>query len=426
MVWLQSQHSSEVKQALAAIMDHQPVIMILGRAGTGKTTLIRTILDQDEDNQVVVAPTGVAAVNAGGQTIHSFFRIPPRLHNLSEIQPRRGGAKLFKNLKRVIIDEISMVRADLLDAVDYALQINRKDSRPFGGVQMVLVGDFLQLPPVVRRDEEEILSSKGYETPFAFSAKCLSNIEVTTIELSKVHRQDDLEYIQMLGNMRSGHDLEATVEAFNSRCLGDHRRDAVPVILAGTNAVADRYNVRGLQSLTGEQVSYEGIVAGEFNIDTDKMPTPETLTLKVGARIMMVKNDKDKRWVNGSLGTVKRLEKDRIWVALDDKAGEFEVVKTSWENIRYEWDEEKGHIEAKVVGSYSQIPVIPAWALTIHKAQGLTLENVRVDLAQGAFASGQTYVALSRARSLDGLSLASPLKVADVMIDQCLALISSY
>jgi len=426
MQWLNPKRSPEEQQALAAIKGKQPVIMILGRAGTGKTTLIRSILEQDGDNQVVVAPTGVAAINAGGQTIHSFFRIPPRLHNLSEIQPRRGGGKLFKNLKRVIIDEISMVRADLLDAVDYALQINRKDSRPFGGVQMVLVGDFLQLPPVVRRDEEEILSNKGYETPFAFSAKCLANIEVTTIELSKIHRQDDPDYIQLLGNIRSGRDLEATIAAFNARCLGEHKRKAVPVVLAGTNAVADQYNARGLQALTSEPITYEGIVAGEFNIDTDKLPTPETLTLKAGARIMMVKNDKDKRWVNGSLGTVKRLEKDRIWVALDDKDGEFEVTKTSWENIRYEWDEEKNHIEAKVVGSYSQIPVIPAWALTIHKAQGLTLENVRIDLAHGAFASGQAYVALSRARSLEGLSLASPLRVSDAIIDRRLACISTY
>ena len=425
MKWPNPTRSPEEQQALSAIRDHHPAIMIRGRAGTGKTTLIRFILEQDGDNQVVVAPTGVAAINAGGQTIHSFFRIPPRLHNLSEIHPRRGGGKLFKNLRRVIIDEISMVRADLLDAIDYALQINRRDSRPFGGVQMVFVGDFLQLPPVVRRDEEDILSSKGYATPFAFSAKCLSHIEVTTIELSKVHRQDDPEYIELLGNLRTAHDLEATIGTFNERCLGPHKQNVVPVVLAGTNSVADQYNARGLQILTGEPLTYNGVLIGEFNVDTDKLPTPQALTLKVGARIMMVKNDKDKRWVNGSLGTVKRLEKDRIWVVLDDEKGEHEVLKTSWENIRYGWDEKNKHIEAKVVGSYSQIPVIPAWALTIHKAQGLTLENVRVDLAHGAFASGQTYVALSRARSLKGLSFASPLRTSDVRIDQRLGLISN-
>ncbi len=414
----------DADNAIRLIGQGAPVVMITGRAGTGKTTLIRDLLDADDKNQVVVAPTGVAAVNAVGQTIHSFFRIPPRLHNLSEIQPRRGGAKLFKNLKRVIIDEISMVRADLLDAVDYALQINRKDSRPFGGVQMVLVGDFMQLPPVVRRDEEELLEKMGYETPYAFSAKCLQKTPVATIELCKIHRQDDPDYIRLLGDLRSGENLEETISAFNTSCLGNHKRDAVPVILTGTNAIADKYNWQGLNGLPSQAVTYEGVVTGEFSLDKDKFPAPELLALKVGARIMMVKNDKDKRWVNGSLGTVVRLGQDRVWVELDDKAGEYEVAKTGWDNIRYEWDEEAGGVKAKVVGNYSQIPVMQAWALTIHKAQGLTLENVRVDLATGAFASGQTYVALSRARCLEGLSFATPLRVSDGVVDrrlvQCL------
>ncbi len=405
------------KEALEAIERGDRIVVILGRAGTGKTTLIRSVMENSSVNQVVVAPTGVAAVNAGGQTIHSFFRIPPRLHNLSEIQPRKGGGRLFKNLKRVIIDEISMVRADLLDAVDYALQINRKDQRPFGGVQMVLVGDFLQLPPVVRGDEESILSGKGYETPFAFSAKCLRNNPVTSIELSKVHRQDNPDYINLLGNLRSGNELEATIDAFNAACLGGHKRDAAPIILTGTNAVADKHNALGLNSLSGETTIYEGAIEGEFKLDKDKLPAPELLALKAGARIMMVKNDIARNWVNGSLGTITRLGKDRVWVKIDGKERQFEVGKAGWENVRYEWDETTQHIEAKVVGSYSQIPVIPAWALTIHKAQGLTLENVRIDLERGAFVSGQAYVALSRARSLEGLSFASPLRVSDIIID---------
>lgn len=412
--------NSDSSVALKAIRAGQSIVMISGRAGTGKSTLIRRLIEQDGANQVVVAPTGVAAVNVGGQTIHSFFRIPPRLHNLSEIQPRRGGAKLFKNLKRIIIDEISMVRADLLDAVDYAMQINRKDKRPFGGVQMVLVGDFLQLPPVVRGDEAEILANMGYETPFAFSAKCLRNNPVTKIELSKIYRQDDPEFIRLLGNLRSGHELSETVEAFNRACHGAHKRKADPVILCGTNAVADRYNHDGMNALPGQAVSYEGVLSGEFNLDKDKLPAPEMLTIKVGARIMMVKNDKDKNWVNGSLGTVVRLGQDRIWVNLDDKSGEYEVTKASWDNIRYGWHEESQKIETNTVGSYSQIPVIPAWALTIHKAQGLTLDNVRVDLATGAFASGQTYVALSRARSLKGLSFVAPLRASDLITHKLL------
>jgi ATP-dependent exoDNAse (exonuclease V) alpha subunit len=408
------------ERALATIRSDHPIVMVVGRAGTGKSTLIRTLMEQDADNQVVVAPTGVAALNVGGQTIHSFFRIPPRLNNLDEIQPRPGGAKLFKSLKRVIIDEISMVRADLLDAVDYALQINRRNSRPFGGVQMVLVGDFLQLPPVVRGDEVAMLARMGYETPFAFSAKCLRDNPVTKIELAKIYRQDDPEFIRLLGNLRSGHELTTTIAAFNQACFGKHQQHANPVILAGTNAVADRYNRDGMNSLPDQAVAYTGAVEGDFKLDKDKLPAPEHLELKVGARIMMAKNDKDKNWVNGSLGTVMRLGKDRIWVKLDDKVGEYEVTKTSWENIRYGWDEDSGSVQAKTVGSYSQLPVILAWALTIHKAQGLTLDNVRVDLATGAFASGQAYVALSRARSLAGLSFATPLRNADIIVDPAL------
>jgi ATP-dependent exoDNAse (exonuclease V) alpha subunit len=372
--------------------------MITGRAGTGKTTLIRALLDTDERKQVVVAPTGVAAVNVGGQTIHSFFRIPPRLHNLDEIHPRRGGAKLFKNLERVIIDEISMVRADLLDAVDYALQINRKDSRPFGGVQMVLVGDFLQLPPVVKEDEADLLEKMGYQTPYAFSAKCLEKVRISTFELKKIFRQDDPEFIRLLGDIRSGENLEETISRLNADCLGPHKTSAPPIILTSTNAVADRYNLEGLNFLPSQCVTYGGVISGEFNIDKDKLPVPELLSLKVGARIMMVKNDKAKRWVNGSLGSIVRLGRDQIWIDLDDNYGEYEVGKESWENIRYEWNDDDGKVTAKVVGSYCQLPVIAAWALTIHKAQGLTLENVRIDLASGAFAPGQAYVALSRAR----------------------------
>jgi ATP-dependent DNA helicase PIF1 len=407
----------ETEHALKTIQQGARVVLITGRAGTGKTTLIRTLLERDGANQVVLAPTGVAAVNVRGQTIHSFFRIPPRLHNLSEIQPRRGLGKLFKNVKRVIIDEISMVRADLLDAIDHALKINRMDQRPFGGVQMVLVGDFLQLPPIVREDDAQILQNMGYETPFAFSAKCLRNTDVSHVELSTVHRQDNPEFIRLLGNLRAGEDIEETINTFNTTCVGAHKRNATPVILTGTNAVADKYNALGLKELPNPAITFEGIIAGEFKLEKDKLPISDTLTLKVGARIMMAKNDVAKKWVNGSLGTVTRIAPDKIWVKLDHRSDEHEVTKASWEHIRYEWDADAGRIEAKVVGSYTQIPVIPAWALTIHKAQGLTLENVRIDLERGAFASGQTYVALSRARSLEGLSFATPLRVSDIRID---------
>lgn len=407
--------------ALAAIRRGDGVVLITGRAGTGKSTLIRRLLDEDGAKQVVLAPTGVAAVNVGGQTIHSFFRIPPRFVDHSQILPRRGGSKLFKNLRRVIIDEVSMVRADVLDVVDYALKLNRRNALPFGGVQLVLVGDFMQLPPIVRSDEEAILRQMGYETPFAFSAKCLQEADVTKVELTTIYRQDNPDFIRLLGNLRSGDDLPATIDRFNQHCLGEPKREGKPIILAGTNAVADTYNQRGLQQLAGEWVTYEGVISGEFKLEKDKLPVPDKLALKLGARIMTVKNDKGKNWVNGSLGTITKLGKQSVWALLDDTQAEHEIEAASWETIRYEWDEDSQRIEATVIGSYTQIPVIPAWALTIHKAQGLTLDNVRIDLQRGAFASGQAYVALSRARSLEGLSFASPLRVSDVMIDPRIA-----
>lgn len=411
----------EMKDALAAIEHNHPVVLITGRAGTGKTTLIRKLIKEGGKGQVVLAPTGVAAVNVGGQTIHSFFRIPPRMHNVSEILPRRGGKKLFSGLKRIIIDEVSMVRADVMDAVDHALKINRRDHRPFGGVQIVLVGDFLQLPPVVRGAEAQILSQMGYATPFAFSAKCLQGHSVTKVELTKVYRQESLDYVELLGNLRTGHDLGLAIEKFNIHCHGEHKRDASPIILTGTNAVAQRYNKKGMVDLPSQAMTYTGILSGQFNLKQDKLPAPEELMLKEGARIMMVRNDKQKRWVNGSLGTVTRLSPLSVWVELDDAfdggTGPYEVKKESWENMRYVWNAEAAQIEAEEAGSYTQLPIMPAWAITIHKAQGLTLENVRVDLKSGAFVSGQAYVALSRARSLEGLSFAYPLKDSDILID---------
>ncbi len=407
----------EIDDAIAAIEHNHPVVLITGRAGTGKTTLIRNLIKDGGKGQVVLAPTGVAAVNVGGQTIHSFFRIPPRMHNVSEILPKRGGKKLFSQLKRIIIDEVSMVRADVMDAIDYALKINRRDHRPFGGVQIVLVGDFLQLPPVVRGPEVQILSQMGYVTPFAFSAKCLQGHTVTKVELTKVYRQESLDYVELLGHLRSGHQLGVAVEKFNIHCHGAHKGKKAPIILTGTNAVAERYNKKGLVELSGGAITYTGVITGQFNLKQDKLPAPEKLMLKEGARIMMVRNDKQKRWVNGSLGTVTRLSPQSVWVELDDQGGPYEVKKESWENMRYVWNVDAAQIDAEEVGSYTQLPIMPAWALTIHKAQGLTLENVRVDLSSGAFASGQAYVALSRARSLEGLSFVHPLRESDIKID---------
>jgi hypothetical protein len=283
---------------------------------------------------------------------------------------------------------------------------------------MVLVGDFLQLPPVVPRDEEKVFTDMGYSTPYAFSANCLRDKTITTVKLCTVYRQDSPDYKRMLGNIRLGENLAETVNFFNDACFYPHKRAATPVILAGTKNVADGYNKRGLEKLPGREFAYEGVISGEFDLAKDKLPAPQHLALKLNSRIMMVKNDPGGRWVNGSLGTVRHLDQDSVSVKLDDQQQEYLVIKNSWDQFRYEYIKAKKSIEAKVVGSYSQIPIIPAWALTIHKAQGLTLENVRIDLKTAAFAAGQAYVALSRTRSLKGLSFATPLRVADVIVDR--------
>jgi hypothetical protein len=409
--------STGIESVLWAIRQKKPVILVHGRAGTGKTTLIRRVIAESNLNHVVVAPTGVAALNAGGQTIHSFFGLPPRMINLDEIAPRNKLRSILRRLDFIVIDEISMVRADLMDAIDQTLRVNRGRDEPFGGVPMLLVGDFLQLPPIVEEQDARILANAGYDTHFAFGAKCIHKLTPHVVELITVHRQTELEFIELLGQLREGRNVGQVVATLNEICCRPHRTTATPVTLTATTASAEQHNHKGLSALRSQVKTYIGTVVGEFALkNKQRLPAPEFLDLKAGARVMLVKNDPDKRWVNGSLGTVTRLESDSVCVRLDDGLSEYHVTRDSWESIRYEWDHEKQRIEAKVVGTYSQIPLIPAWAITIHKAQGLTLSDVRVDLGDGAFSEGQTYVALSRAKTLSGLSLARPLKIGDVRV----------
>lgn len=410
--------TTHLARAIAAVEQKHAVTLVHGRAGTGKTTLIQKLVKSSKLNHVIVAPTGVAALNAGGQTIHSFFGLPPRMINLDEIEPRRKLQSILRRIDFVVIDEISMVRADLLDAVERTLRVNRGLDKPFGGVPMIFVGDFLQLPPVVEEQDKLILQAAGYDSHFAFGAKCVQALRPHLIELNVVYRQKERDFIDLLGRLREGDGVPEAIQTLNAACCRTHRADTVPVTLTATIASADRYNRQGLSALRSDLRSYTGIVDGEFaRGNRQRLPAPEFLDLKVDARVMLVKNDPAHRWVNGSLGTVKRLDDESVRVRLDETGEEHHVTRESWESIRYEWDYEKQRIAAKVVGTYSQIPLTPAWALTIHKAQGLTLSDVRVDLSDGAFAEGQTYVALSRAKTLDGLSLAKPISVGDVRVN---------
>lgn len=406
-----------VKDVLLAVDRRDPAVLVLGRAGTGKTTLIRYLRQRPGgDAQAIVAPTGIAAQNATAQTIHSFFHLPPAVLNSAQLPDGKYFGPLYKKMSRLVIDEISMVRADLLDAIDVRLQKIRESRAPFGGVQVLMVGDFLQLPPVVQDQDREILSQLGYKTPFAFSAKVFRDLRVTKISLDQVFRQNEQEFIDILGKVRSGADLDNTVRIINVRCFRSHREGAVPLLLTSTLAAADRYNRQGLEKLPGQP----SIFAAEAKGKPEGLQIPQHLELKPGCRVMATRNDSERRWINGSLGTVSKISGDDVYVMFDRSDEEYHVEPVKWEKIRQVWNDAEGRIENQIIGTYEQLPLTPAWAITIHKAQGLTLDDVRIDFGAGAFAPGQVYVALSRVRTLDGLSLTRPLRTTDFRFDPLL------
>ena len=407
-------------RAIAAVRDGEPVIVLTGRAGTGKTTFIQHIRRELPDRRMVVlAPTGIAALNASGQTIHSFFKLPPRIldRNDSSAFGKRLNREMLARIELIVIDEVSMVRADLLDAVDRSLREHREANEPFGGVQLLLVGDFLQLPPVVSREEGEMLERLRYELEFAFAAHAMKHANQRWYELEQVHRQADPLFVECLGNIRIGEDLRTTVTILNERCYRPHRPGYEPIVLCPTNARADEYSRIALEKVEGGERVFDCQISGKFTPGKDKLPAPEFLRLKKGTRVMAVKNDIGKQWVNGSLGTVTELGSDHVGVLFDDGTN-CRVDYETWEKVEYRWNSCAERIEHAVVGTFTQIPLTPASALTIHKAQGLTLNDVRVDLDGGTFSPGHAYVALSRTRSLEGLSLQRPLRVQDVRLDR--------
>lgn len=410
-----------VTEALTAINDRTPVIMLVGRAGTGKSHFIRTLVESDPGYpQAVLAPTGLAAMNIGGQTIHSFFGFPPRPMIGNHEKPNWFFTRNARALKRLIIDEVSMLRADVLDAMDQHLKVARKSARPFGGVQMLLVGDFYQLPPVVRGDEGQLLEDAGYSSPYAFSAHCLRDAPLHGVELTEVHRQTNQDFITLLSSIRERRGVEEAVTILNTVCL-ERSLPKRPVLLCATNAVADNYNARGLESLPGAAARYSGGFEGEApKQQGDRFPAPMQLVLKPGARVIFTQNDPEGRWVNGSLGTVKEMDETVITVSMDS-GEEQEVERATWPQARWTWNATENKMEVKEEFKYVQFPLAPAWALTIHKAQGMTLDSVEIDLGRGAFAPGQTYVALSRARSMETLRLTRPISVRDVQVDPAIA-----
>lgn len=413
--------TEDYRMAVALIEAGVPVIFVTGRAGTGKSTFIQFIRRQYEGKFAVVAPTGVAALNAGGVTIHSFFRLPPRIINPEDIKPVVDN-RLYKALRILVVDEVSMVRADIIDAMDQFLRLNGKfPDLPFGGIQLILVGDLAQLPPVVSTEEESILFSRRYNSPFFFSAQALAGAVMAPIELSRVFRQTDTEFIDILSRIRLGDGSDRVISAMNSR-VGQELPNPAPVILTPTNAAADTINLDGLSRLEGPEQLFLGEIKGQFKLEDKKLPAPLHLKLKVGARVMFTKNDGEKRWVNGTLGVVTAFSHDKISVEIEERGrGIVDVGRVSWDQYRFRYDEEEERVRHEVVGSFVQFPIQPAWAITIHKAQGKTLPAVHVDLGRGAFAAGQTYVALSRARSLETIWLEAPLRREDIFCDKRIA-----
>lgn len=408
--------TDEYRLALDHIRTETGHLFITGRAGTGKSTLLRALRDLVPGESIVVAPTGLAAVNVGGQTIHSFFGFPPRLIRGDDIRRSRNGS-LMRKIKYLIIDEVSMVRSDLMWAIDQSLRVNRGRPREsFGGVRLIMFGDLHQLPPVVQEAEVAEHLETNFGGPFFFSAPALREGAGTVrLELSHVFRQSDVALIDILNRIRDGEADEDALDFLNQRVnpVRTLSEGDPYVILTPTNAAAQRINMAYLDALGGTPRKYEAGVTGEYNAASQ--PTDATLLLKPGAKVILLRNDPDKRWVNGTVARISRLDDKRIWISLNGE--EYEVEPASWESRRYAFDKDQEKIVETVAGTFKQFPLRLAWALTIHKAQGLTLDKVYIDLGRGTFAHGQAYVALSRCRSLEGLALARRLSARDILFD---------
>lgn len=408
-------HDDQIYAPVLDVLERERAnIYLTGRAGTGKTTLLKAFVARNAQTTAVVAPTGIAAVNAGGQTIHSFFRLPPRLIEPSDVKRLRH-AKAMRAIETLVIDEVSMVRADMMAAIDLSLRINRDVDAPFGGVQMVLVGDPYQLPPVIEQGLQGYLQEQ-FGGSYFFSPPCFRDGQFRLIELTQVFRQSDPVFLEVLAGVRRG-ELDMRQRDTLEDCVSSVdpvEASNTHVVLTGTNSAAFDINHRRLSALPGAAQMYAGKVGGNF--DAKLFPTESPLMLKAGARVIMLKNDAAKRWVNGSLATITKVSDDSLYVEIDGK--EHEVEPASWERITYGYDAQKAELTKDVVGTFKQYPLRLAWALTIHKSQGQTLERVYVDLRRGLFAHGQAYVALSRCRSLEGLQLSRMLGPRDLIMDR--------
>ena len=415
------QITEEFQEALELIEKGES-IFLTGKAGTGKSTLLRHFKKQTKKNAVYLAPTGLAAVNIGGQTIHSFFKFPGRLFDRHEIKRRRN-PKLFQKLEVIIIDEVSMVRADMLDNIDHFLRTNGpKQDEPFGGIQLILIGDLFQLPPVVQKADAQILTMWGYRHPFFFDAEVWHDYPLKCRQLTEVFRQKDTNFLAILNRVRNATMDYDDLEELNDR-YGEVTAEFAEkpyITLTSTNAIANKLNKQKLGEIWSPEFIYKAEKNGSMT--ESYFPCEEELHLKVGAQVIFCKNDNEQhRWVNGTIGKVVKLSGEGIDVEVTDDEGikkTHSVKPIKWELNKYQYNQNENKIETEMVGSFTQFPLRLAWAITIHKSQGMTFTQAVIDMGTGAFAPGQAYVALSRCTTMEGIILKRKLRPRDIMIDE--------